>query len=400
MKNQNKRALVAATVAPFIEHFESNDIHILQSYGYEVFVATNFTGYEDRHQLLEENAGVALDHQFQVDFSRSPFTFDIPNAYKQLKEILFKYKFTLLHCHTPVGGVLARLAAKSYNDAIDRRIKEHKSALEKLKVIYTAHGFHFYKGAPLKYWMVFYPVEKYLSRYTDVLITINKEDYNRAFEEFYAKKIAYVPGVGVDVKKFESVSASIDREKKREELGVKEHDIILLSVGELNENKNHSVVIKALGQLQRDGKIRAGHIIYMIAGSGDKKKEFEIISREEGVAVRLLGYREDVDELLTAADLYILPSIREGLNVSLMEAMASGTPCLASKIRGNVDLVDTAKGGELFDPQNIYSVADAIITEVKHKDEWQRQGEYNQVKMKMFDSEIVKNKMSKIYRSI
>ena len=123
LPKSQKKALIVATVASFIEHFEANDIHILQSYGYEVFVATNFNEFENQHEMLFENAGVSLDHQFQVDFSRSPFSKDVIKAYKELKEIVFKYKFTLLHCHTPVGGVLARLVAKDYNNAIDRCLK-------------------------------------------------------------------------------------------------------------------------------------------------------------------------------------------------------------------------------------------------------------------------------------
>lgn len=384
-ENIKKRVLIVCTVAEFL-HFELNNIKILNSLGFEIYVATNFKGYDFMHvhETLEQ-LGVPKEHHLQVDFCRSPFSTDIIRANKQIKEIVFKYRFSLMHCHTPVGGVLARLAAKDYNDAIERRIRERKSAPERLKVIYTAHGFHFYDGAPIKNWLLFYPVEKELSRITDVLITINKEDYKRAKEKFYAKKTVYVPGVGVDVKKFTGVSGSIDRNAKRQELGLGNSDTLLLSVGELNENKNHSVVIKALGELQKSEKLKDNHIIYMIAGAGDRKDELEDLAAEEDVDLRLLGFRKDVSELLTAADLYILPSIREGLNVSLMEAMASGTPCLAGNIRGNVDLIDTGKGGELFDPQDVSSVAETIAAEVTHRDNWSQQGAYNQNKIKHFD---------------
>lgn len=273
--------------------------------------------------------------------------------------------------------------------------KKHKSAPEKLKVIYTAHGFHFYKGAPVKYWMAFYPVEKYLSKYTDVLITINKEDYYRASKKFQAKKTIYVLGVGVDVKKFEGVAGSIDRAAKRKELGIMDDEILLLSIGELNENMNHSVVIKALATIQNSKEVH-NHIVYMIAGIGNKKDELKKLAEDCGIDLRLLGYRNDVSELLTAADIYILPSIREGLNVSLMEAMASGTPCLCGNIRGNVDLVEQGKGGELFDPNSLCSVAKALVTEMKDHSIWLEQGLYNQKKIKHFDISIVKKDYEKL----
>ena len=149
------------------------------------------------------------------------------------------------------------------------------------------------------------------------------------------------------------------------------------------------MVIKALGELEKAGKLVNNHIVYMIAGAGNKKDELEALAKKESVDLRLLGFRKDVSELLTAADLYILPSIREGLNVSLMEAMASGTPCLAGEIRGNVDLIDPGKGGEMFDSQDSSSVADAIATELSSRDNWSQQGQYNQNKIKHFDLSVV-----------
>ena len=391
---QHKKALMIATVPSMIGQFNMANIQILLDLGYEVHVACNFDDRsvwtEDRVEELRKQLDDLGVKYFQIDFARSPkYVGKLAESYKEIKELLFHEKYTLVHVHTPVAAAEVRLAAKDYNDVIERRVKEGKKAPERLRVIYTAHGFHFYDGAPLKNWILFYPVEKELSRITDVLITINKEDYRRAKEKFYAKKTVYVPGVGVDVKKFAGVSESIDREAKRKELGVKGSDILLLSVGELNDNKNHGVVIKALGELEKAGKLVNNHIVYMIAGAGNKKDELEALAKKESVDLRLLGFRKDVSELLTAADLYILPSIREGLNVSLMEAMASGTPCLAGEIRGNVDLIDPGKGGEMFDSQDSSSVADAIATELSSRDNWSQQGQYNQNKIKHFDLSVV-----------
>ena len=198
---------------------------------------------------------------------------------------------------------------------------------------YTAHGFHFYNGAPLKNWLIFYPVEKCLSRYTDVLITINNEDYKRATEKFHAKKMFYISGAGVDVEKFAPRQSG--RDKIRAELGLEDTDFMLLSVGELNENKNHASVIKAIA-----GK----DITYVIVGKGDKEAELKTMADENNVDLRLTGYRNDVADFYDAADVYILPSIRKGLNVSLMEAMDSGLPVACSPIRCNTDLVDEEDG--------------------------------------------------------
>lgn len=391
---QHKKAIMIATVPSMIGQFNMANIQILLDLGYEVHVACNFDDRsvwtkerveEFRKQL--DDLGVKY---FQIEFARSPkHVGKLAESYKEIKELLFREKYTLVHVHTPVAAAEVRLAAKDYNDAIERRLKEGKNAPDRLRVIYTAHGFHFYDGAPLKNWLLFYPVEKELSRITDVLITINKEDYKRAKEKFYAKKTVYVPGVGVDVKQFAGVSGSIDRNAKRQELGVHNSDILLLSVGELNENKNHSVVIKALGELKKSRKLGSNHIVYVISGTGDRKVALEALAKEESVDLRLLGFRKDVSELLTAADLYILPSIREGLNVSLMEAMASGTPCLVGNIRGNVDLIDPSKGGELFDPQDVQSVSDALDAELTHRDNWSQQGAYNRNKIKHFDLSVV-----------
>jgi len=393
---QHKKALMIATVPSMIGQFNMANIQILLDLRYTVHVACNFDDRsvwtEDRVEEFRKQLDDLGVKYFQIDFARSPkYVGKLAESYKEIKELLFHEKYTLVHVHTPVAAAEVRLAAKDYNDVIERRVKEGKKAPERLRVIYTAHGFHFYDGAPLKNWILFYPVEKELSRITDVLITINKEDYKRAKEKFYAKKTVYVPGVGVDVKKFAGVSESIDREAKRKELGVKGSDILLLSVGELNDNKNHGVVIKALGELENAGKLVNNHIVYMIAGAGNTKDELEALAKKESVDLRLLGFRKDVSELLTAADLYILPSIREGLNVSLMEAMASGTPCLAGEIRGNVDLIDPGKGGEMFDSQDSSSVADAIATELSSRDNWSQQGSYNQNKIKHFDLSVVED---------
>ena len=216
------KALVVASIANFITGFEINDIKILTDLGYEVHCATNYNdAREERLNRLSELH--VINHQ--IDFNRSPLNKGNINAYKQLKALFAQENFDIVHCHTPIGGVLSRLIGAKY--------RRHG-----LKMIYTAHGFHFFKGAPLKNWVMFYPIEKFLSRFTDILITINKEDYNRALKRFHAKKVQYIPGVGLDTKKFEI--CEVDKDAKREGLGIAEKDFVFLSVGELQDRKNQA----------------------------------------------------------------------------------------------------------------------------------------------------------------
>lgn len=253
------------------------------------------------------------------------------------------------------------------------------------KVFYTAHGFHFYKGAPLKNWLLYYPVEKFCSRFTDVLITINREDYALAQRKMKAKRVEYVPGVGVDLHKFGT--STVDKAAKRAELGVPEDAFVLLSVGELNENKNHQIVIQAIAHMD---------VHYLIAGEGGERARLQHLIEELGISdrVKLLGYRRDVNELCRAADVYVLPSLREGLNLSVMEAMASFLPVACSRIRGNTDLIDE-NGGALFAPDSVQECEEAIKRVLYG--ELNAAGMHNAKKAENFSIQIVCEKMRELY---
>lgn len=272
---------------------------------------------------------------FTISTSRSPFSLGNIKAIKQIRKLSDKYD--IVHCHTPLAGMATRLAC--------RRLRKKG----KLKVIYTAHGFHFYKGAPFKNWLIYYPIEKFCSHWTDTLITINKEDYALAQKKMRAKQVVYIPGVGIDTHFFKD--AYVDVNSKRKQLGVPTDSKIVLSVGELNENKNHQSVIRAIGELKNKD------IYYLIAGVGEEEKELIALAESLNVNLRLLGYRKDVLELYKSANLFVLPSIREGLNVSMMEAISSSCPTIVSKIRGNVDIVPEEY---CFAPNDIKSIATLV----------------------------------------
>lgn len=375
-----KRALQLASVASMIDQFNISNIEILQSLGYEVDVAADFT---NPGTITAEHCGdlkKRLDDMgvrvFDIAIPRSLNLRTISSAYKKVKELLDYGNYNLLHCHSPVGGVIARQAAKNKRK-------------DGLKVIYTAHGFHFYNGAPVKNWLIFYPIEMHYSRCTDVLITINKEDYKRASEKFHAEKTVYIPGVGVDTEKFKPRKSG--RERIRAELGLPKNRIMLLSVGELNENKNHESVIQAVSGL--------GNLTYVVVGKGGLDDYLLKTASESGVDLKLSGFREDVADFYDAADIYILPSVREGLNLSLMEAMASSLMCLAGRVRGNVDLVDDSKGGYLFSPESVGKIREAVEKAVNMSPDMRADmGRHNLQKIRGFDLQTIENIISEIYR--
>lgn len=304
---------------------------------------------------------------YPMPWTRSPKDKGNIKAIKELRQLVVDNDYDIVHCHTPIASVCTRIACKPLRK-------------RGTKVIYTAHGFHFFDGAPLKNWLIFYPIEKHFSRYTDVLITINKEDYKRAKEKFKAKKTVYIPGVGIDTAKFAPSKSA--REKIRTELGLSDDRTLLLSVGELNTNKNHSSVIKAITGME--------NITYVIVGQGKLKDSLSQLAAEQHVDLRLMGFRNDVADFYDAADIYILPSLREGLNVSLMEAMASSLPCLAGNIRGNVDLIDD-EGGMLFDPSSVEDIKATITKELElSADARQMQGRHNSDTIRLFDMSKVR----------
>ena len=308
---------------------------------------------------------------YQTDCSRSPLSPGNLKAVRELKKIVSKNRYDIVHCHTPVAGVCARLACKDLRK-------------NGLKVFYTAHGFHFYKGAPLKNRLIYYPIEKLLSRYTDVLITINREDHKTAEAKLHARRTEYVPGVGVDTGRFKNTVA--ERAAKRKELGIPEDAFLLVSVGELNKNKNHQIVIRALAR-RNDPNIH-----YLIVGKGKLADRLEWMSRLMGVGgqIHFAGFRNDVAELYKISDAFILPSFREGLNVSLMEAMASGLPAVCSAVRGNTDLIDRP----LFAPRDIGQINAAIADAALNKEEYVRR---NLERIKGFDVSFVNERMAEIY---
>lgn len=378
-----KKALVITTVASTIDQFCMNDIDLLQK-THIVYVAANFNSgnntskervLEFKDELKRRNIIVK-----EINFKRNPLSNNNIFAYKELKKLIESDTFDIIHCHTPVAAMLTRVAAV-------------KARLKGTKLIYTAHGFHFYKGAPLKNWILYYPIERWLARYTDVLITINIEDYNRAKKSFKAKKIEYIPGIGIDIMRFNQVN--VNRYVKCNEIGIPEEGFILLSVGELNKNKNHETIIRALA------KINNANIYYVICGQGILEGYLKTLINQLGLnrQVKLLGFRKDIAEIYKISDVFMFPSFREGLSVSLMEAIASGLPVICSDIRGNRDLVENGSEGYLFKPNDVEGYSMAIKELYKNKDN-SILNQNNLETIKRFSIDNVKARVKGIYYGI
>ena len=369
-----KKVLFVATVVQLhIARFHIPYLRWFHEQGWQVDVAA-----KNDYEYPEECVIPYCDHFYDIPFARSPFDPSNLQALKALKRLLNETHYDIIHCHTPMGAVVARLAAK-------------KSRRLGTKVIYTAHGFHFYRGAPVKNWLLYYPVERFLARWTDVIITMNRED-EQAARKFPCPRIEYVPGVGVDLKRF---SRHQPREAVRAALGIAPDETFILSVGELIARKNYGVAVDALSALDPQLEVN-----FCIAGIGDKEDELRQHIRDKGLAgkVRLLGFRDDIPDLLHAADVFFFPSLQEGLPVAVMEAMACGLPIVCSKIRGNTDLIDEGLGGYLVDPTDTAGFTQALtqcINGACNVD----MAAYNQKKITAFSEEAVLQRMAEIYRA-
>lgn len=372
-----KKALIIASVPSMLEQFNRNNIQILQGLGYQVEVAANFeepgTLNEKRLQEFKQELTENNISYFSIPFSRNPFSKKNWKAYHETKKILTENKYDLIHLHSPIAGVCGRLAAKKENT----------------KVIYTAHGFHFYKGAPLLNWLIYYPIEKYLSKYTDCLITINEEDFQRASKKFHAKRTELVHGVGVDKNKFDIVMTQEAKAELRKELGLKQDDFVMICVGELNKNKNQILAIEAMKEIVKtESKVKL-----LLVGTGILKETYEKEIQVNGLEqyVKLLGYRKDIPQLLNISNVLLSLSFREGLPVNVMEAMMAGLPLIVTNCRGNRDLVQNEVNGYVIEKKE----------QLIHRIEDIRNGrKLKAKKIEQYEKKVIEQKMRQIYQTI
>lgn len=380
-----RKILIVSSVISFIEWFNKENVDYLhRDLNCEVHIACDSDYMADTDEARTkayisriQDEGVILHN---VCFDRSPFGKRNFQAYRQIQRIIDENDFDLIHCHTPAASVLTRLAA-------------HKARKKGTIVAYTCHGFHFHNAAPKKNWLLYYPVEKILSAFCDYLITINREDYNRALT-FHAKHVRYIPGVGVDISQI--MSTVVNKYEYKQSLGIPGEAVMILSLGELIERKNHEVIIRALARIDRND------IYYAICGKGPLRDELESLAYEVGLGDRVLflGFRTDVPELCNTADISAFPSKIEGLGLAGIEAMAAGVPLISSNVHGILDYVINGKTGYACAPDDIEGFATAInlLANDKHLREEMRESCLEAVEP--FEIGNALRKMQDIYREM
>ena len=333
-----KKILVTSTDMMMMQ-FLVPHVKYLREQGYDVEVACSEVGA----RFAEVQSVLGAETVHKVRLQRNPLKPSNLKGLSDLKKIINDGKYDLVWTNEPVMGVMTRLAAK-------------KARKKGTKVLYMAHGFHFYKGAPLINWLTFYPVEKHLSKYTDDLITINEEDFEFAKDKMKAKRVHHIHGIGVNEEKFSKEVSMAEREELRAKLKLHDNDFVLFFAGELNKNKNQIMLIETMRDLVKENP----RIKLLLAGDGVLKEHYENKIREYKLEenVHLLGYRNDVPEILKAVDLYVSASKREGFGINLVEAQISGVPVIASKNRGHKEIIKDHRNGLLF---SINSVSELLI---------------------------------------
>ncbi len=376
----SKKVLFVATVRSHIGQFHMPFIKELKRRGFIVDAA-----FKDNSDMKPGLDLSAIDNIFEIPFSRSPYSFDNIKAYFALKKIIDSGNYDAVHCHTPMGAVVARLAAK-------------KARKGKTKVIYTAHGFHFFKGASRKNWMFFFPVEKYLSRYTDCLITINNEDYELAkHKKFKCKKLYKVCGVGVDTNRFHPFSRE-EKSLTRAQYGYDSDSFLMIYPADFSDRKNHSMLLKAFkitAQKHNDIKL-------LLPGPIESAQQIQQLAAELGIKDKIdfLGYRRDIEQLVGMSNISLSSSKQEGLPVNLIEAMALGNPIVATNVRGNNDLVKDGENGYLIELNDYEKMAEKMILLIENPDLVDTFKKNNLKMVRDYSMESVIRQMIDAYKSL
>ncbi len=372
-----KKVLFVASVAGHIKNFHTPYLKLFKDKGYTTYVAANWT--------LKENEKIDFcDNFIQLPIERKPFSLKNIKAIFKLKKLLKVEKFDIIHCHTPMGSVVARLAAK-------------EARKNGTRVIYTAHGYHFYKGAPLINWLLYYPVEKWLAKYTDTQITITQEDFDLAKKKFKIKDLNLVHGVGLDEEKFNILISDEEKENLKQELKIDDKSVVCTYVAELNKNKNQQLLIKAIKRLKDDNN----NVTLLLVGKGRYEPKLLKLIKKMNLEgnVKLLGYRSDIVKILSITDIYLASSLREGLPVNVMEAMYMGLPIIAVDNRGHRELVQHNENGFIVEQNSAMenNMSNYLNLLVNDKHLREKFGNDSKGKVREYTLNNVINSMNKIY---
>lgn len=371
-----KRMLITSTDLMMIQ-FLVPHVQNLAEYGYEVEIACSDVG--GRMEEIRSRLQGYVKAIHTVRLVRSPASLINLKGYQDMKDVINSGSFDIIWTNEPVMGVATRLAA--------RQARKHGT-----KVLYMVHGFHFYRGAPKLNWMLYYPIEKMMASKADVIVTVNREDYQMA-KTLHVDRVEYIHGIGINT---ERLTPGKNKNDIRQEFGLKHDDFIVLSVGELNKNKNQQVIIKALSVLKEKT------IHYLLCGKGDQLDKLQALSRELELEknVHFLGYRKDVVDICSQADIFVMPSYREGLPVASLEAMYCGLPLVTSNIRGLVDVMENGVSGYLCDPDDVRAFAEGIKKLRENEELRKRMAERNEKAVVPYCVENTKQEVLKLINSI
>lgn len=326
------------------------------------------------------------DKKWEMNYDRSPFSIKTTKSIFELKKIIDNENYDVVHCHTPTGGLVARLAS----------IKARKNGL---KVIYTAHGYHFYQGAPLLNWLLYFPIEWLLSYLTDCIITINEEDYKNTLKyNFGCNQVEKINGVGVEMNKFEIKLDETIKKEYREKFGLNDDTLVLIYVAELIPNKNQAYLIEMLDKL----KDIISDVCLLLVGPDHCNGLYMQLAEKLGISdkVKFLGWRYDIPELLTISDIVVASSIREGLGLNLVEAMTVGIPIVAVRNRGHCEIIKDGINGFLVEQWNIEDMIEKILLIHNNKEIEMNFIQNGKVTSEQFDSKRILLNLKKIYYEI
>lgn len=372
---KKKVLFVATVVKGHIDVFHIPYLKMFKDMGWETSVFAN-NNYKNKSDCVIPYC----DNYYNAPFTRNPLSIGNVKSYKLLKKLIEDNNYDIIHCHTPVGGAITRLAAKNLKS-------------KKTKVYYTAHGFHFFKGAPLKNWLAYYPIEKYLSKYTDNLIVMNEEDYNLAIRKKLGNKIELVPGVGVDDNKFLPIS-DVGKYEIKKQLGFETEKIVITYIGELSKRKNQEFLINSIAEYKNIKEIQL-----VLVGTGSLEERFKknVMEKKLEDSILFLGYRQDIDDILSATDIVVSTSYQEGLPVNIMEGMASGKPIIVSDCRGNRDLVTNNVNGFVYrkdDKEDFLNKLDKLVNSYELRKSF---GSTNRNLSSKYSKKNISSKMEDIY---
>ena len=370
-----KRILITCTDS-MMKQFLEPHVRNLAGNGYEVEIACSevLNRMAEVRQDLGDYARIHLLH-----LKRSPLALSNIRGYREVKQIIRNGRYDLVWTNEPVMGVATRLAAR-------------KARKQGAKVMYMVHGFHFYKGAPLLNWLLFYPIERLMASKADCICTINREDYARA-QQMHTARTAYIHGVGIDTDRLKPGKNAADL---RKELHLQPDTFLVLSVGELNENKNQQIVIRALARLEDQ------NIHYVLCGKGDQLEKLQALAGELGISdrVHFLGYRKDIADICRQCDLFALPSRREGLPFAAMEAMFCGMPLVNSGIRGLADITEDGVSGYVCETEDVRRYAESIRKLKANPALRTQMGNHNRKTVEAFTIEQTKQEILALIREL